>query len=348
MDFLKQEFYNNTIIDYLASLLIIIGGFIILAVIKAYVINRIKRKGEQSALDKILLKSLGRTFLAAFSIGVIYLSIQHLELNESFSNVIRIVGVVVITILIIRFIISIIHYALLRYWVEKSEEGDKASSLKAVMPVIKIVVYGIGLFFMLDNLGFKVSTLLAGLGIGGVAVALAGQAVLGDLFSYFAILFDKPFQIGDFIIVDNFMGVIEKTGIKTTRIKSLSGEQLVFSNQDLTNSRVRNYKKMQERRIAFKIGVIYQTALEHLKEAPEIIKNIIENIEETRFDRAHFFEYGDFSLNFEIVYYIFGADYNKYMDIQQKINLALYEEFSKRGIEFAYPTQTLFLNKENA
>ncbi|MCK4428221.1 MAG: mechanosensitive ion channel family protein, partial [candidate division Zixibacteria bacterium] len=193
--------------------------------------------------------------------------------------------------------------------------------------------------------GFKISTVIAGLGIGGIAVALAAQAILGDLFSYFSILFDRPFEVGDFIILDDYLGTIEHIGIKTTRVRSLGGEQLVFSNADLTNSRLRNYKRMAKRRVVFKLGVTYQTTLEQVKEIPTIIKNIIQNITDTVFDRAHFSSYGDFSLVFETVYYVLSRDYNKYMNIQQEINFAIKEEFEKRGIEFAYPTQTLFLEK---
>ena len=199
---------------------------------------------------------------------------------------------------------------------------------------------------MLDNLGFEVSTVIAGLGIGGIAIALAAQAILGDLFSYFVIFFDRPFEIGDFVILPNeFMGTIEYIGIKTTRIRSLSGEQIVVANTDLTNSRIRNYKRMERRRVVFKLGVIYQTTSKQLAEIATIVKTIIENQSDTTFDRGHFQSYGDFSLNFEFVYYVLSGDYNKYMDTQQAINLKIYEEFEKRGIEFAYPTQTLFVSK---
>ena len=141
------------------------------------------------------------------------------------------------------------------------------------------------------------------------------------------------------------MGVVDHIGIKTTRLLSLGGEQIVFSNTDLTDSRVRNYKRMAKRRVVFKLGVIYQTTSQQLKEIPKVIEDIIENIKDTIFDRAHFSTYNDFSLGFEIVYYVVGNDYNKYMDIQQEINLKIKEEFEKRKIEFAYPTQTLFLTK---
>ena len=211
--------------------------------------------------------------------------------------------------------------------------------------VIKILVWGGVVIFILDNFGFKISAVIAGLGIGGVAVALAAQAILKDLFSYFSIIFDHPFKIGDFIIIEDYMGTIEHVGIKTTRIRSLGGEMLVFSNSDLTDSRVRNYKLMEKRRVVFKLGVVYETPTERLKEMPKIIENSIKNVKDAILDRAHFFSYGDFSLIFEIVYYVVGADYNKYMDIQQEINFAIKEEFERKGIEFAFPTQTLYVNK---
>ncbi|MBU1997522.1 MAG: mechanosensitive ion channel family protein, partial [Candidatus Omnitrophica bacterium] len=208
------------------------------------------------------------------------------------------------------------------------------------------LIWSLAIIFFLDNMGFKISAVIAGLGIGGVAVALAAQAVLADLFSYFAILFDRPFEIGDFIIVGDFLGVVEHVGVKTTRISSLSGEQIVFSNTDLTNSRVRNYKRMQKRRVVFKLGVTYGTSLEKVKEIPKIIEGIIKGIKDTTFDRAHFLAYGDFSLVYEIVYYVMSGDYNKYMDIQQEINFEIKNEFKKKQIEFAFPTQTLYVNKE--
>ena len=177
-------------------------------------------------------------------------------------------------------------------------------------------------------------------------MALAAQSILGDLFSYFAILFDRPFEIGDFVIIGEYLGTIEHIGIKTTRIRSLGGEQVVFSNTDLTSSRMRNYKRMGKRRIVFKIGVTYQTSLDKMKAIPGIIERVIKNVKKTTFDRTHFFSYGDFSLVFEIVYYVMSRDYNEYMDIQQQINFGIKEEFEDRDIEFAYPTQTLYVNKD--
>jgi small-conductance mechanosensitive channel len=203
----------------------------------------------------------------------------------------------------------------------------------------------LGLVFLLDNLGFEISAVIAGLGIGGIAIALAAQAILGDLFSYFVIFFDRPFEIGDFIVIGDKKGNVEYIGIKTTRLRSLSGEQLVFSNTDLTNSRIQNFRRMERRRVVFKLGVVYETPGNQLAEIPVIVKEIIDEQPDVTFDRGHFASYGDFSLNFEFVYYVMSSDYNKYMDTQQAINLKIYQEFEKRGIVFAYPTQTLYLNK---
>jgi small-conductance mechanosensitive channel len=231
------------------------------------------------------------------------------------------------------------------YLTKKQEDTTVVRSLSGMLNVMKFLIWAMAVIILLDNLGYKVSTIIAGLGIGGIAVAIAAQTLLKDFFSYFSIVFDRPFKLGDFIIIGDFMGTVEYIGIKTTRIRSLGGEQVIFSNTDLTDSRVRNYKLMEKRRVLFRLGVTYQTSLGQLKEMPKIIERIIKNTKDAAFDRAHFFSYGDFSLIFEIVYFVLNPDYNKYMDIQQEINFAIKEEFEKRGIEFAYPTQTLFVAK---
>jgi len=350
MNILNKVYFDNTLLDYLITLGIIIGGIIIIFVIKTYVFHRVEKRAEESQnkFDDFLVNVLGKTLIPALYYGTFYISVQHLNPNPSIDKFLYISGVVIITFLGIRFILALVNYGLMHYWFEKVADDSKKKHIKSVMPVLKIAIYTIGAFFLLDNLGFKISTIIAGLGIGGVAVALAGQTILADLFSYFSILFDRPFEIGDFLILGDHMGVVEHIGVKTTRIRSLGGEQIILSNTDLTSSRVRNYKRMEARRVVFTVGVTYQTTLEQLKVIPDIIKNTISNIEGTTFDRCHFNQYGDFSLNIETVYYVATGDYNAYMDIQQQINLVLYEEFGKQGIEFAYPTQTLFLEKSAA
>ena len=203
------------------------------------------------------------------------------------------------------------------------------------------------LLLILENVGVDVTALIAGLGVGGIAVALAAQNILGDLFSSMSIVLDKPFVLGDFIIVGDMMGTVEKIGLKTTRVRSLSGEQLIFSNSDLLGSRIRNFKRMQERRIVFSIGVAYDTPAEKLTAIPGMLRAAVEAQEPVRFDRAHFAKFGDSALIYEVVYFVLKPDYNLSMDIQQAINLRLFREFADRQIEFAFPTQTLHLFHES-
>lgn len=223
-------------------------------------------------------------------------------------------------------------------------DGESVTVLTLLGIAARVLVWSITLLLVLDHLGFDITALVAGLGIGGVAVALAVQNILGDLFASLSIVLDKPFVVGDFIVVDSLRGTIESIGIKTTRIRSLDGELLVFSNADLLRSRIRNFKRMQERRVAFTVGVVYQTPLERVRSISRMLREIIESQPKARFDRAHFTEYGDSALLFEVVYYVLDPDYNTYMDVQQAINLAIFERFARERIEFAYPTRTLYLN----
>lgn len=208
------------------------------------------------------------------------------------------------------------------------------------------VLWSIIAVLVLANLGVNIAPLIAGLGIGGLAVAFALQKILGDVFCSVAIVLDRPFENGDFIIIGTEMGTIERIGIKTTRIRSLGGEQIIVSNADLLGSRIRNYKRMMERRVVFSFGVIYQTAADQLEQIGTMVREIVEQIEDARFDRAHFKQFGASSLDFEVVYYVTGNDYTKYMDIQQRINLALVRRFEEHNIDFAYPTQTLYVANE--
>lgn len=345
--FLQQTFLHNRILDYLICLSVFLSGIIVVQIFKRFLLKRLRKWAKRTAttIDDFLIRMIEKELLPLFYFGAFYVSIQGLTLNPALEKGINVLGLILLTIFGVRFLLAIIVYGLENYWVKKEKDVAKKQGLKGILMTVKVIVWGLAIIILLDNFGIKVSALIAGLGIGGVAIALAAQSILGDLFSYFSIFFDRPFEIGDFIIVGDLLGTVEHIGIKTTRVRSLGGEQLVFSNTDLTNSRVRNYKRMDRRRVVFRLGVTYETGLRELKEIPVVITNIIKGINDTVFDRAHFFSYGDFSLVFEIVYYVIGSDYNKYMDIRQEINLKIKEEFEKHGIEFAYPTQTLYLNK---
>jgi small-conductance mechanosensitive channel len=346
--FLNQSYWGNTIESYLIALGILIIGVIFVKILQKIVLYRLKKWAEKTDtnLDNLLIKSIEKSIIPLLFFGVFYSAVTSLTIIPRVSKIIEIASLFITTFFIVKFIASSILITL-TYFIKKQERGEeKARQLRGMTVLINIFVWVIGLVFIMDNLGFDISAVIAGLGIGGIAIALAAQTILGDLFSYFVIFFDRPFEVGDFITVQDKVGTVEYTGIKTTRIRALTGEQLVFSNTDLTNSRIHNFKKMQERRVVFKLGVIYQTTAAQLEEIPKIVRGIIESHSDVRFDRGHFASYGDFSLNFEFVYYVFGSDYVKYMDTQQSINLKIYNEFEKRKIGFAYPTQTLFVNKE--
>lgn len=232
---------------------------------------------------------------------------------------------------------------------QRTTNPAAATHLMLAGLVARILLWSVAALVTLDNLGFNITTLMASLGIGGIAIALAVQNILGDIFSSVSIALDKPFVIGDFIVVDSYMGTVEYVGMKTTRLRSLGGEQIIFSNNELLKNRIRNYKRMQERRVLFEFGITYETPVEQVRSLPGLVREIVSSSElQTRFDRAHFKGYGDSALLFEVVYYVLDADYNKYMDIQQAINLALLECFEKRNISFAYPVRMLRVAPEQA
>ena len=223
------------------------------------------------------------------------------------------------------------------------DDNAQITALSAITFVVRVVIWAVVLMMILDNLGFDITAMVASLGIGGIAVALAAQNILGDLFAFFSIIIDQPFVKGDFIIVGSDLGSIEHIGIKSTRVRSLGGEQLIFANKDLLNSRIRNFKRMEQRRIVFEFGLVYDTSAEHVKLVPELVESYIKALDTTRFDRAHFKEFGDSSLNFEVVYWVLSAEFGVYMDTHQAIIFEMLKEFRERGIQFAYPTRTVHM-----
>jgi small-conductance mechanosensitive channel len=206
----------------------------------------------------------------------------------------------------------------------------------------KIVLWVLGIIFVLSNIGIEVTSLIAGLGIGGIAIAFALQGVLSDLFASFSLYLDRPFRIGDFIVIGNDAGTVEKIGIKTTRIRTLQGEELVVSNTELTTTRVQNFKKMEERRIVMKFGITYETPQDKIELVDPTVEAIFAEIDGARLDRVHFESFGDFALIFELVYHVENSSYDEFMDIQETFNMALLRKFAELGIEFAYPTQLVY------
>ena len=344
---LDQTVYHNTIREWIYAGLVVVFVFLIVRISKAILFKQISRISAKTATEwNDLAAGLVNKIKFFFLIVISFYAGAHLlTLPNSINNFInKFVGIV----LFVQ--VGVLASEVIRFWLSSyrkrkiEDHADAVTTMTSVGIIVRILLWLIILLIALDNLGVNVSALIAGLGVGGIAVALAVQNILGDLFASFSIVLDKPFVIGDFIIVDNFMGTIEHIGLKTTRVRSLSGEQLIFSNSDLLKTRIRNFKRMYERRVVFSVGVVYQTSHEKLTKIPPIIKKIIENQEQTRFDRAHFKEYGSYALNFEIVYWIENPDYNIYMDIQQTINLEIFQQFKREDIEFAYPSQSIFIN----
>jgi small-conductance mechanosensitive channel len=236
--------------------------------------------------------------------------------------------------------------ALIKLWLNgqierRNSDGEAVTALVLLQFIARALVWTLFLLVILNHLNFNVSALVTGLGVGGVAVALAVQNVLGDLLASLSIVFDKPFVVGDFIIVDNFMGTVERVGVKTTRLRSLSGELIIFSNSDLLKSRMRNYKQMYERRVSYNLNVAYGARTEQLEALPGFLKQSIEANTPVRFDSVHFKEFGEWAIVFEVVYYVLSPDNGLAMDIQQKINLDIHRYFAANGLDFAHPVRTL-------
>ena len=346
-NFSTAVFFGNTLRDYSMWFLIFIAGLFAAYIFKRIVVMRLEKWAErtETKIDDFIVLHIRRTLMPVIYFGVFLLSARALVLPAVFHKIVSLAWMVLATLLGVRFLIEAIDFGVHEYLLKKGSDQNKIKGVNTILFILKAAIALFALFILLDNVGIKVSALIAGLGVGGIAVALAAQAFLGDIFSFITILFDRPFEVGDFIVFGSEAGTVEHVGIKTTRIRSIGGDQIVVSNTNLTNALVHNHKRMHQRRVVLKLGVTYQTPKEQLKEIPSALKAIIEGVKETQFDRAHFSSFGDSSLNFELVYFVQNGDYYKYMDIQQDINYKIFDEFSKRKIDFAYPTQTLFVSK---
>ena len=344
---MDRMFFGNTAQQYLTALGIFAGGSAVTWLFGFFVLARLKKFAEKTdnTVDDFILSLVERTVKPGLYFAALFLAAGQLKLAEGVKTAGNKAGVVIITFFVIRALIMLAEYLVTGMMPKKETDTTRLQSVNGLTAIIKGVLWIIGILLVLDNLGYKVSTIAAGLGIGGVAVALAAQAVLGDLFSYVSIVFDRPFQAGDFIVIDGFMGTVENIGIKTTRIRSLDGEEIIFSNSNLTSSRIKNYKRMYSRRVVLSVGVVYGTKPAVLKKIPGIIKNIITGVKGTAFERAHLNDLEDSSISFEAVYSVEGNDYGKYMDIKQEINYKILEEFGVIGAELAYPSQTLYVKK---
>lgn len=346
-EFLKQEYHGNTVEQYLTTLAIITVGIAIIRILKSSVLAQIKKWAgkTETRVDDYIVKGLEKFVLPILSVVIFYSTLHYLTFSEKVEKIIHNTLGVVITFYIIRMI-SVFVRLLLESLISKQDGGrEKLRQLNGIMLIVNAVIWILGLLFLFDNLGYNVTTVVAGLGIGGIAIALAAQNILGDLFNYFVIFFDRPFEVGDSINVDGKSGTVEYIGIKTTRVRSSTGEQLVFSNSDLTKSRIHNFKRMNRRRVVLVLGVVYEIAADQLTVIPAMVEKIIKEQPQATFDRAHFAKFGAYSLDFEIVYHVESADYLTYMNVQHEINFKIFKAFADAKIAFAYPTQTIMVDK---
>jgi small-conductance mechanosensitive channel len=344
-ELLNKEYYHNSVQEYLIVIGIIILSILVLKIVKQVVIKRLRIAASKTEgkTDDFIIDGIDRFGLPIVQFAAIYWGLQLLYLSDKTQKNIDTAVTIIITYFVLRFLSTII-LLLLQSRIRRQEHGEeKIKQLGGLMLVINIFIWVLGIVFMLDNLGKDVGAIVAGLGIGGIAIALAAQNILGDLFNYFVIYFDRPFEVGDFIVVDDKMGTVEYLGIKTTRIRALSGEQLIIGNSNLTGSRIHNFKRMINRRIVMNINVDHRTPLEKVKTIPALLRKIVEEQKPVLFDRAHFTSYGDWSLRFEIVYLVLSPDFNQSMDIQQTINYRIREEFERNGIFIVATPHTSFV-----
>lgn len=334
--FLEMEFHDNSVFSWGLALAVFLVTFMVLPMIRGYIGALRKRKPvhEHAALDlaTVLVTRTSRLFLVAVAL---WGGAQLLQMPE---RVEQIVGRAMLVVWWLQ--VGLWAMAAARYFIDRRRGADIdrgiAGSIDIVHFVVRLLIWALVLLVALDNLGIEVTTLVAGLGIGGIAVALAVQNVLGDLFASLSITFDKPFVVGDLLSIDKDVGTVEQIGVKSTRLRSVDGEQIIISNADLLKARIHNFGRLYQRRIVLTISVRYETPIETVREIPGLLAQIVREQQKVRLERSHFARYSDFALVFEVVYAVLDADGNLAMDIQQAINLLVFEEFGRRGIAFSY------------
>lgn len=351
---LATNIFGNTLFDYLVALGIFVLTWIVIYIIKRIVLMQLKilAKKTKTTLDDKLIDYVSRISIFFYIILSIYVSTSFLRLPEIIHSGIFYLLLITIAYYVIKLINKFVEHLfdeVERKQIEKEKEAD-LSQLHLMRDVVKAVVWFLAVLMLLSNLGFDITALVAGLGIGGIAIAFALQNVLSDIFASFSIYLDKPFKKGDFVVVGNEMGTIKKIGLKTTRIESLQGEEIIVPNKTLVESVLHNYKKMHYRRITFHFGVTYETPVKKLEKIPQIVKEIIESRKYegkdiAKLERVFFKSFGDSSLIYEVLYTIHSNDYNVYAKIQNEINIEILNRFRKEGIEMAYPTTTVYLKK---
>ncbi|MBU2566050.1 mechanosensitive ion channel family protein [Patescibacteria group bacterium] len=342
--FWGTQFAGNSLRSYTIAIFALIASIFLFLIIQRFILVKLDKLAQktQTDFDDVLIATFQKIKPQFYYLVALYVAFHFLTFPEIFSKLFDAAILIIVIIQILSASQTFIDY-LFEKLAKKQKDAGSKSAMNTLAKVAKIILWSIGILLILSNLGIDITSLVAGLGIGGIAIAFALQNILADLFASFAIFFDKPFVPGDFIVVGEHSGTVEKIGIKSTRVRALQGEEIIISNKELTSARVQNFKRLKERRTTFTIGVTYDTPASKLKKIPGMIKAIIKEIDSTKFDRAHFKSFGDSALIFEIVYIIKSDDYTEFMDVQQKLNIGIHQSFNEAGIQMAFPTQTVHL-----
>lgn len=340
------ELWGNTMQEFLIAIGVFLLGLIVLKIFQQVILRGLKKLSTKTKtdIDDMLVGAINRFRPPFYLFIALYVSVLFLSVTEWLQEAFDIVLVIWIAYYAVVSLQTVVDFVIDKRITDDTDPSAK-TAYQHLGTVLKFVLWVLGGLMVLSNLGIDITTLIAGLGIGGLAIAFAFQKVLEDLFASFAIHFDKPFVLGDFIIVGEHMGVVEHIGIKTTRIRALQGEQIVIANRELTDARIQNFKRLRERRVVVDFGVTYGTSNEKLERIPVVVEDIIDGIEGMRFDRVHFKTFGDSALMYQLVYHIESDDYTVYMDANQEFNLKLKAVFEQEKIDMAFPTQTIFIEK---
>lgn len=344
----QYEVLSNTVGVYITAVVAFIIIYLLLQVFQYVILRRLRKFAERTKtpLDDAFIRIIASLKPPFYFFISAYLAISFITLAAVLQKVINVVLIGWIIYQAMAALSIFIDYALRRIE-EKEGEGEQGTkmALRLVGKIAKAALWMIGILLALSNFGVNVSSLIAGLGIGGIAIALAAQNLLGDLFSSFAIYFDKPFVVGDYIVVGDKKGVVERIGIKTTRIRASYGEEIIISNQELTSTQIQNFKTMEKRRSVFTFGVVYETPQRIFERIPQMVKEIIDSVSDVTFDRVHFTQFNDSSLDFEVVYYVSSSDYRFFKDRNQEILFKIKKRFEDEKISMAYPTRTVYVHK---
>ena len=350
ISFLNIEIFHSTISDWIFGFFIFFVSLITLKLIKKVLITRLKKISQKTKtkLDNIAVKSLDNIHSTFFTLLSLYITETFVHLTNNFiEKIIHYALLIFATYYAIKILQELLEFST-DIIIQKNVNGDEnnIAIVKIISKIAKISLWVAAALLILSNLGYNISSLVAGLGIGGIAIALALQNILSDVFSSFSIFFDKPFRVGDYIVVDKYKGVVKKIGMKTTRLQSSEGEELIISNNELTKSKLQNYGVMDKRRVSFNINVDQETSPKKLKQVNTILEKIIKSEKETEIDRIHFAKISENHFIYDIAYFVSSKEYRDYMDIQQNINLAIVEQFAKEDIKFSHPTQTVYVKND--